>query len=306
MDNQLLLSICIPTNGVVEWVIPVVESIYAQNVDMNLFEVVVTDNGGKNDLKEALSQHKYPNFHYYQTTAQGFMNQIDAFEKCSGLFCKMLNHRSRMLPGSISNLIGIVEKYKDTRPIIYCADGHAKGGELIECDNIDEFVGCMSYWISWSAGTGAWRSDIVDIRQKQINKMFPHTVFLFGLREESKYVIWNCEYETMANDAGKGGYDVFRTFGVTLLDILSELRIHNRISVDSFLSVKEDLLFFLQKIYFCEVIMPTDHTYSICDIAKNLSVYYGRYSYWKIVFLSLMKAPYAYFKLFLKKMIWRS
>ena len=50
MGNNLLLSICIPTNGVVEWIIPAINSIYSQGVDNNEFEVVVTDNGEKDDL----------------------------------------------------------------------------------------------------------------------------------------------------------------------------------------------------------------------------------------------------------------
>ena len=44
-EQRPVLSICLPTNGVVEWVIPTLESIYAQNVNFSLFEVVISDNG---------------------------------------------------------------------------------------------------------------------------------------------------------------------------------------------------------------------------------------------------------------------
>lgn len=289
MDKQPILSICIPTNGVVEWMIPVVESIYSQGVNNDLFEVVITDNGGKADLEDALQEYDYSNLHYYKTKARGFTNQIDAFEKCSGFFCKMLNHRSKMLPGSIEKLIALVEKYKEDKPIIYCAEGNAKGGALIECENTDEFVRTMSYWVSWSAGTGAWRSDLVDIRKKEINKMFPHTVFLLSLREESKYVIWNEKYEIMADDSGKGGYDVFETFGVDLLDILNDMRIRERISLDTFLHVKNDLYGFLRGLFFNEVVMPSKHTFIIKDVEKSISVYYGHYYYKKMVLLAKLK-----------------
>ena len=100
-NNKLLLSICIPTNGIVDWVIPAIDSIYSQGVDISLYEVVVTDNGKKNDLQDAIKKYNQPNFHYYKTDSQGFTNQIDAFEKCKGIFCKMLNHRSMLLPGSL-------------------------------------------------------------------------------------------------------------------------------------------------------------------------------------------------------------
>ena len=168
MDKQPVLSICIPTNGNVEWMIPVVESIYAQEVDNNLFEVVITDNGSKDDLERALQTYCYPNLRYFKTIAQGFSNQIDAFEKCSGLFCKMLNHRSKMMPGSIEKLVALVDRYKGEKPILYCAEGKAEGGDVIECNSTNEFVRRLSFWISWSAGTGAWKEDLIDIGDRAL------------------------------------------------------------------------------------------------------------------------------------------
>lgn len=297
MDNdKLLLSLCIPTNGIVEWIIPAVESIYAQGVDNSIFEVVVTDNGRGSDLEEAVKRFNYENFHYYKTTSLGFTNQIDAFEKCSGVFCKMLNHRSKMLPGSITQLLNLVKKYLDTTPILYCAEGHAKGGEIIECTNTDEFVRSLSYWVSWSAGTGVWRKDIEDLRNKYIDNNFPHTVFLFGLREESEYIIWNGKYEIMASDAGKGGYDLFHTFGVGFLDILNDLREKKRISQLTFIEVKKELLTFLKGLYLNEAILPTKHTFIIKDVRKSMSVYYSVLDFYVMISHAWLKAPYYYLR----------
>lgn len=298
-----LLSLCIPTNGKVEWMIPVIESIYAQGVDNTLFEVVVTDNGVKQDLAKAIKKYTYENFHYYQTSSQGFTNQIDAFEKCSGVFCKMLNHRSKMLPGSIESLLQFVKRYETTKPILYCSEGNAKGEEYIECANTDEFVRSMSYWVSWSAGTGAWKSDLYDIRKQKTDTMFPHTTILFGLRDESKYVIWNGKYEEMADDAGKGGYDVFQTFGVGFLDLLSGLRIKKRISQDTFIKVKRDLFGFLCSVYINEVLLPTKHTFIIQNVRQSMTVYYGPYYYYKMVCSSWIKAPIRRLKYIIKRII---
>ena len=40
--NEPILSLCLPTNGVIEWVFPVLDSIYNQNVDLNMFEIIVS------------------------------------------------------------------------------------------------------------------------------------------------------------------------------------------------------------------------------------------------------------------------
>ena len=51
IDKTPLLSICIPTNGIVSYVLPVLDSIYSQvkGNDLELFEVVIVDNGKGND-----------------------------------------------------------------------------------------------------------------------------------------------------------------------------------------------------------------------------------------------------------------
>lgn len=301
--KDLLLSICIPTNGVVGWVIPVVESIYSQDVDNRLFEVVITDNGGKKDLEEALKELTYSNLKYYKTTSQGFTNQIDAFEKCDGVFCKMLNHRSKMLDGSIEALLNLVRKYQDKKPIIYCAEGHAKGGEFIECANTDEFVKSLGVWSSWSCGTGAWKEDLKDIRSKKVDSLFSHTVFLFDLRPESEYVIWNGKYEIQASDKGKGGYDVFYAFSVRILDLISDLRRVGRVSDSTFAVVKKEAFEFVAGIYYHNNIMHEDYTFKIQNIRQSMRIYFGDYYYRKMMLQAWWMVPKIYLKSVLRRII---
>lgn len=289
--DRPILSLCIPTNGIVEWVVPAIESIYAQNVDNSFFEVVVTDNGKSYRLENAIRNFDYPNLYYYRSKSQGFTNQIDAFEKCSGLFCKMLNHRSRMLPGSIQKMIALIERYKDKKPIIYFAECNVKGDPIIECRSLDDFVGRLTYWLSWSAGIGAWRSDVVDVREKVINEMFPHTVFLFGLRETAEYVICNDNYQVMAGDYTKGGYNVFKEFGITFLDIFNDLRKQGKIRIETFTLVKSSIFGFLCRLYLQEVILPSRHTFQTDYAREYMRVYYGDIYYWVMWFCGWVKAP---------------
>ncbi len=300
-NKHPLLSICIPTNGVVDWVVPVINSIYEQKVDNSLFEVVVSDNGENNNLEEAVKNFNYKNFYYYRSCSKGFENQIDAFEHCNGLFCKMLNHRSKLLPGSIESLLSIVEKYKNTKPIIYCAEGHAKGGEFIECANIDEFVSALGVWSSWSAGTGVWLEDIKNIRKKRIDNLFSHMVFLFELREKSDYVIWNGTYVQEASDRGKGGYDVFYAFCVRFLDLLTDLRQKGRIKIKTFIAVKKELISFVSGIYCNEVVFSPQHTFIIRNIQESISVYFGNYYYYKIILMAWLKTPLLFCKRFVRR-----
>ncbi len=303
MNNHLLLSLCIPTNGAVEWILPVIESIYAQKYDNEKFEVVITDNGKDSQLPGYIARMNYPNLRYKQTTDDGFLNLVSCLKEGKGLFCKMINHRSVMMPGSISEMVALVEHYKESQPIIFCADGDAKiKNESMNCKDTDVFVRSLSYFCSWSAGIGFWQQDLSQMDLIEKNSMFPNASLLFEVRENPSYVIWNKKYQRMGDDSGKGGYDVFNTFGVVLLDILNDLRKRNRISIDTFVHVKRDLFHYLRQIYTNEVVLSTNRTFIIHNISESMSVYYGRYYYWKMVAISRLLTPFSFVKRIVNKL----
>ena len=301
MDNQPILSLCIPTNGAVEWVLPVLDSIYKQNYDVTLFEVVITDNGKDSHLSDYLKDYNYPNLRYIQTTDEGFHNLVTSLKEGKGLFCKMINHRSVLLPNSISKFIGLIEKYKDTQPVIYCPSGSSSVKGIMECNNLDEFVNSLSYWCSWSAGIGFWQKDIPNFEGIKLDDMFPNASLLFEVRKNSKYVIWNEPYMKMEDDSGKGGYDLFQTFGVGFLDIINGLRIKKRVRQETFIKVKRDLYGFLSSLYVSEVLLPSKHTFIIGDVCQSMNVYYGDFYYKKMVLVGKLKATYRYLKRLIKK-----
>lgn len=53
-----IVSLCMPTNGVIEWVFPVLDSIYGQEVEEGLYEVVITDNGDNTEFKKRITEYK--------------------------------------------------------------------------------------------------------------------------------------------------------------------------------------------------------------------------------------------------------
>lgn len=303
MDNQPILSLCIPTNGAVEWVLPVIESIYSQGYDNEKFEVVITDNGKDSQLPDHIAKMTYPNLRYKQTKDEGFMNLVTSLKEGRGLFCKMINHRSVLTERAIEKMVALVEMYKDSKPMIYCSNGYASVGDIQECENLDDFVRGLSYYSSWSAGIGFWKKDIPHFDQIEMYDLMPNAPLLFNLRVESKYVIWNKPYMKMENDAGKGGYDLFQTFAVGYLDIINELRFKKRISQDTFIKIKKDLYAFLCKLYLIEVVLPTKHSFIIGNIRNSLSVYYNDYNYYEMVIKAWIKAPYRFLKICLKKLI---
>lgn len=278
MSNTKLLSICIPTNGAVQFVLPVLESIYTQGVDDNLFEVVITDNGKDSLLESSLDDFRgHDNLHYYKSESQGFVNQVDSFKRSNGLYIKMLNHRAKLLPGALDAFIQMVKKYQDTQPCIYCSDGVLKNPEYTECKDFNEFVRDLSIYSSWSAGVGIWQKDKSVLDSIEYNKMFPHASILFETRVESKYVIWNRKFMEMGAEPTKGGYNLFHTFAVVYLDLLKNLQNRGRITSVTFNCVKKDLRDFLSDWYYNIFIAPNLYSFYTEDYKKHILVYYNKF-----------------------------
>lgn len=290
-DKKPIISLCIPTNGVKEWVIPVVESIYSQDIDDSLFEIVISDNGCNPDLEKALSSFSHSNLSYHRSDYKGFTNQIDCLKRGRGLYRKMLNHRSCILPGTLSKMIGLVLNNQDTRPVLYFSDGKISTGEetVLKCDTFDVFLSNLHYWISWSAGVGLWDTDCEKLDEINPNKLFPHISLIFDTRTESKCIIWNEPYQKMLNDDGKGGYNLFYTFSVTLLDLLNNYVDSGIISKITYQKTKHKLFGFLRELYISEVILPTKHSFELSGIKKSISTHYSTLGYIKLVSTAYIK-----------------
>ena len=289
-DTKPLLSICLPTNGAVQFVTKVLDSIYAQeDADKSKYEVFITDNGQDSQLEAALQPYiKHGNLRYLKTNDKGFLNLITCLKLGRGLFCKMLNHRSVLIPGSIQAWIEMVEQYKQTQPVIYCTDHCLKGDDVIECHNFDTFIRKMSYFSSWSAGIGVWDKDKQILDKIECNEMFPNASLLFEMRHDGEYVIWNKKYQNMMEESTKGGYNIFHTFGVVYLDLLRDLENRGRITGATFSSVKNDLRKFLAGWYGKIRYTNNRYTFDITDENKWLRIYFSAFDIFYVKLISYL------------------
>ncbi|MCQ2214307.1 MAG: glycosyltransferase [Bacteroidales bacterium] len=286
-----LITLCIPTNGRVDFVLPVLDSIYNQGIDDCLFEVVISDNGDKSVLHEAIGKYlNHDNIFYYKSKLKGFVNQVDALKHSNGLYIKMLNHRSVLLPGILREFIGLVEKYKDTQPYIFFSDGLLKGEKIIECTDFNSFVYLLSYYSSWSGGVGLWNKDKSKLDEINYNQMFPHTSIVFETKCDSQYVIFNKKFMDEIEEPNKGGYNLFHAFSVIYLDILKELENERRISSVTFQKIKRDLRCFLSDWYYNIKIAHNQYTFDVGGFREHISVYYSYADYMFIVLRAILKA----------------
>lgn len=232
------LSLCLPTNGIIEWVFPVLDNIYKQGVDPSEWEIIVTDNGDNVEFCEKMEAYaaKHQNLIYKKTKAFLFENQIEALRLASGEYLKFMNHRSILEPGAIQWMINLVKETMDEKPIMYLSDGalHLKERQIYK--NFDGFVRGLREFASWTTGVGVWKSDFEKIpKDWKYNKISPHSDVLFGERNRDKYLIddriWCHDIDTSHEKKGK--YDLYRAFGVEEITITLSLFNDRDISADT-------------------------------------------------------------------------
>ena len=281
MKKELLLSICIPTNGVAEWVLPVIDSIYIDTNDLRKFEVIITDNGTSKDLINALKPYllRYNNLIYKKTNSQMFLNQIESFKLAQGELIKFVNHRMPLKQRTIEYLIAFVEEYRSIKPGVYFSNGKLKLKPKRKVyPTFNDYVRGLSYWSSWSAGTAIWKSDFQKIDLKQdFNALFPHTDIIFSNRNNS-YVIDDeiLLDEIPTSSTKKGGYDLFHAFAVEYPHIIEKLYIDGDISRDTFKYVIDKNGTFVSDLYSEFVIHKVPCSYDLNGFGNSMGRYYHK------------------------------
>lgn len=281
MRNNIALSLCIPTNGVVEWVLPVIDSIYAEKNPLGEFEVIVTDNGNNAEFAYLMNGYvrKYNNFFYTKTDKIQFLNQIEAFKLAKGDLIKFINHRTMLMPNTLNKFIKYSIENRKEKPVVYFLNGANRLPSTInEYEKFDDFVKALSNLSSWSGGTAMWKSDFekLDLNMR-FNILFPHTDLIFAERKRGKYIINNQKLmKDIPTDATKKGkYDLFNAFAVEYVNIIKRLYDDGDISKDTYEYVKEKNGYFVAKLYFEYVIRKNPCSYDLSGYKEAVRIHYS-------------------------------
>lgn len=298
-QNTPLVSLCLPTNGVSEWVFPVLDSIYAQGVDPSVFEVVVTDNGNNEEFKKELRKYKEDrdNLTYIETETGPFLNEIASYKGAKGKLLKFVNHRTIVLPGTLQKLIGFAETNYDEKPIIFFSNGALNSSQPVrEFDSFDGFINALSYWSSWSTGMTIWKEDFEKLPEKldDFNELFPHTVVLFNERKRGKYIVDDSEIfrEMLSGNKPKGNYNLFYAFGVEYPGIITSLYRDGDISADTCRNVLDQNLDFIISLYNTHIVRKEYCSYDLSGFDDMFGIFYSKENFRKkILRKKLMKKP---------------
>lgn len=276
------ISLCMPTNGISEWVFPALDSIYAQNIDESVFEVVVTDNGNNRDFEKKMRRYAlaHSNVVYQKNASFLFDNQLEALKLAQGRYLKFVNHRSIWIEGRLQRMIDFIKDHEDTKPTIYFSNGALGWGPVFkEFDNFNSFVENLGHLASWTSGVGVWKEDFERIPANlQYDRISPHSSVLFSERKKEKYIIddtlWMHDIES--DHGKKGKYDLYRAFAVEELAITLKLYIDGDITADTLKAVKNKYGNFMKELYYDFNICKKPCSYDLKGFGSNMGIFFNR------------------------------
>ena len=299
MDKPtILLSICIPTfkRGVI--LEKTLESIYSQlditNIDK--VEVIVTDNDPEHENEMHISRFKkHNNFNYHKNNSIGFLNSLEALKMGKGALLKLQNVQFKFKPGSVNQILNIIESNMKLKPVIYFSNGVLNFNKVKKTQIFDQFIYFLSYQCSWSVGFSLWQVDRKILELDNLNSTFPQTSLLFALNKKENYCIDDNDYLLGQFVKGKGGYNVFKVFGSDFLDMIKTYANNDVIKINTFERIRKDLSsYYFPKIILKNIIFKVEN-FETKNCIKYLDKYYSRISIFKM-FISSFLTLKTYFK----------
>ena len=276
----MILSLCMPTNGIKEWVFPALSSIYESNVSTDQFEVIVTDNGENTEFEKEMYAFscKHENLIYKKTNTYMFDNQLEALKLANGDYLKFVNHRSIWLPERLQYMIDFLTEYKDTEPVIYFSNGAMGWGPTYkEFKSFDQFVANLGIQGTWTSGVGIWKSQYDKIKDNcQYDRISPHAGILYSDRRNTKYIINDKYWMRNIDDdhSKKGKYNLFKAFALDEFIITINLYRDGDITEDTLIKIKEDFKKFLIELYHDFYIKKLPCSYDLSGFSKYVNIFF--------------------------------
>jgi abequosyltransferase len=231
MENNLILSICIPTYNRSKHLEATVLSIVNQDrfLKSNDIEIIISDNCSEDDTDEvsrALIKNYGDRIKYYRN-AENIKDKN--FEKVlsygKGMFLKLNNDTLSHRDGSLEKIIQTINENRNTNNILFFSNGELGAEKNIFCKDLDSFVGKVSYFSGWIGGYGIWREDYLTFNDynRRAHLQLTQVDVLFRLINSQRTVFVNNEkLFNVQQLSKKGDYDLLKVFLDNYIFLLTE------------------------------------------------------------------------------------
>jgi len=298
MDNQIILSICIPTYNRASYLDKLLNSITKQIDGINSVEVLISDNASTDDTQTVVEKYKKLNskiiYLRNEKNIGAEKNFIQVLNSGKGCFLKLVNDYLEFKENSIDLMLSYIKSNISEKPILFFTNGNSISKTKFECINkigLEQFLDEASFYTTWIGAIGLWKDDYQNILSKHqfITKNFFQTELLFECFESKNNSIIYGKKIFDANLVNNQhiDYNYFDAFLEDYLNnLLFRLKTTNRITSKCFSKQK--------KMLFTGFVYPRYKTFKI---KKNHSFNINTKGMEKTIFQIYKTCPYFYWYL---------
>ena len=247
-----ILSICFPTHNRVNQLKQTLNSIVSQDIFLQTsdIEIIVSDNCSSDSTEAEIKQYTkaFPGKIFY------YRNEVNILDKNfeaalsygTGKFLKLQSDNFYFLPGGLEFLLEVVKASEREKCNLFLLNMPSTvGGEIVDCDNLDTLIKCISYNSTWIGGFGIWKNDFDEMESfsSAAHTQLAQVDVLLRLALKNNLTRVICKKIIVGSDIGrKGGYSLSKVFGRNYLKLLLTAVSIGKISQDTFYTEKKDIL----------------------------------------------------------------
>ncbi|TDO21969.1 glycosyltransferase family 2 protein [Pedobacter duraquae] len=216
MEHNILLSICIPTYNRADILDSTLKRLFDNPEFMSdCVEVVVSDNGSTDHTREVVS--KYPLVRYYCNTENiRDLNFSKVLSFGRGKYIKLFNDTLNFNAGVLTKILRCIETNSSEEKNIFFYDKMFLNKTGVkEVDSAEAFINEVSFYSTWIANFGCWRSEFRNIPDKDryVHLQLAQVDWSYRIvKNGQSTMIFFGEYYDITTVENKGGYNVFDVF----------------------------------------------------------------------------------------------
>lgn len=250
MDKPLV-SICIPTYNRCKYLESSLKKyIEEPEFQTGLVEIVISDNASTDNTEILCRKYasEYSNIKYFRNTQNVRDKNFPlVLSKGNGLLHRLCNDTMQIHKGHLGDLCNLVRKHSvcKNKPFIFL---YNKGfGQEIVCNDINEFLYQVSFWITWIGGLSLWHEECIDIEKDTENcstSLWQVGKICEVLHQKNKAIVFKKNFFVTPRIENKDvSYGFFKVHHDNLFSILNRYKGKNGINPDCLDWLEKDQLF---------------------------------------------------------------
>lgn len=285
-----VLSICIPCFKREKLVFETLKSIYEDNSNVNTseFEVVISDNSPGREIESIVKQFECKgNIRYYYTDCAGFLNSYHVLTYAQGDVLKLHNSQVLFTNGALNQIIQDAKKSIKDNSLLFYSNGMLLHNNVRVFNVFNDFLYYVSYWISWSNGFCILKKDFDNIKNIDLNELFPHTSLLLTQYQLTSYIVNDKPLFNNQRVPKRGDHNKFKAFTIDFPSLIVDGCEKGIISVKNKKHILHDVLYDYLPILFFNKYIARIETFDAKGFRENIKQYFPKYSFSLVCILSV-------------------